>query len=132
MPGFGNTQQSMEDALALWIITCNLPTRVVEQEGFRDFCKQMNPGFTVPYRRKLVGDTIPKLFCGEIAKLRNELKGVEYVHLTTDGWSSRAQRSFVSVTGAFIDKGWVAHERLLDLKPFEGEHTAISIAEGIK
>lgn len=80
----------MEDALALWVITCNVPTRVVEQEGFRDFCKLMNPGFTVPYRRKLAKDTIPRLFCGEIAKLKNELKGVEYVHLTTDGWSSRA------------------------------------------
>jgi hypothetical protein len=59
-------------------------------------------------------------------------QNTKYIACTADGWTDAAHRSFLSVTGHFIDKDFRLHSRCLDVIELMESHTAELIESTIK
>lgn len=107
------------------------PLSVVENEGFRDYTNALQPLYTLPTRKTLTNNLIPK-FCKDISdKLKEMLDQTEHVGITTDIWSSDSNKSFITVTCHFIYNGEQKNV-VLETKEIPGSHTGIAIANSLQ
>ncbi|CAI6372557.1 unnamed protein product [Macrosiphum euphorbiae] len=104
-----------------------LPISFVQSDGFKHFMSLVEPGYQIP-----VASTISsrlQLLYGELrAKIMNSLSSVSFVALTTDGWSSRAQESFISVTIHYINDNWELKNYTLCAEYIEERHSSENLA----
>ena len=97
-------QKACRDALARMCLMDELPFRFVEREGFRAFCRVLQPLFKLITRNTLAKDCVD-LYAIEKTKMRNLLKkSNQRVCLTTDSWTSLQNLSYMCLTAHFIDK----------------------------
>ena len=89
------------------IIRDELPFRVVEGEGFKDYSRLLEPRFVIPSRITVRRDCM-KLFMENKKLLKNHLKN-EHLCLTTDTWSvtpqNRGSVDNPSTRGILVDVG---------------------------
>ena len=79
-----------------------------------------NEPFTKSYFSELLEE--------EREKIREEMKQTNYVAVTTDLWSSKANSSFTGLTGHFWSNKREAHvSKQLDCARFQGSHTSEAI-----
>jgi len=64
--------------------------------------------------------------------LKNKLKDVKGMAITTDMWTSIVMDAFIAVTGHYFDKNWGLKCTVLLVKHLPGSHTAKKIADVIK
>ena len=48
--------------------------------------------------------------------------------MTTDGWTSQANHSYVIHTVHYIDESWTLHNHLLDIAELSVEHMGVNLA----
>ncbi|KAK9681591.1 hypothetical protein RND81_10G013400 [Saponaria officinalis] len=102
------------------IIFDELPFAHVEGEGFRDFCKAIQPEFIPPSRVTVTRDCY-SLFIDERVNLKAFFgKLTSRVCLTTDTWTSGQNLSYMCLTAHFIDDSWVLHKRIINFVPIAG------------
>ncbi|WZZ42552.1 hypothetical protein YC2023_038811 [Brassica napus] len=92
--------------LVRMIIKDELPFRVVEKEGFREFICVLQPRFQIPSRRSITRDCF-SMFLEEKKKLKvffQNHKGS--VSLTTDTWTSVQNINYMCLAAHFIDENW--------------------------
>ena len=75
-----------------WIITSQQPWRVVEETSFKELLKNLNPLFKIPTAKTISNE--------QKNKVQQYLRNLSNkISLTTDGWTSMTQESFLSITG---------------------------------
>ncbi|CAN0876613.1 Putative AC transposase [Linum grandiflorum] len=117
--------------LARMIIIDELPFKLVEGEGFRDFAYSLRPEFQIPSRVTVAKDCF-KLFLSEKEKLKTYFKHSKVrVCLTTDIWASSHHVDYMCLTAHFIDRDWQLQKRILNFAPIS-DHTGITIAKAIE
>lgn len=104
------------------------PISLVMGKGFRNFCKQLNPGYQVPCRATITSHLI-KLYTDCKDDIIDLLSGCT-VSLTTDLWTSIGTKSYITLTGHFI-KDWQLYCKILATRPLEARHTGAHIAEKV-
>lgn len=127
-------QQSMTKKLAK-MICCDLqPLSVVENEGFRELLRVAEPRYVIPSRKTVTNVIIPKLYEETRKKIISELgsKRMVSLALTTDGWSSCTNQSYLSYTGHFVDEHFRLKEYCLRVAAFDESHTSINLAQSIQ
>lgn len=88
-------------AIALFVILDEHAFRVVEGEGFKLLCKQLQPQLTIPSRRTVARDCF-QLFVDEKARLKGYFKSdCNRVALTTD---AKLAKDFQAVLKELIQK----------------------------
>ena len=88
------------------------PFSIVEDEGFRHLIQILDRRYQLPSRKHFSEKVIPQMY-GELReKVGTIVKSARYLALTTDGWTSRAGDSYLSITAHFIDDGY---QRQLDM-----------------
>ena len=80
------------------------PFSVVEDAGFRHMIKV--PRYNIPARKHFSNTVIPELYEQTRQGIVQELSNTAYVALTTDGWTSRATESYLTVTAHYITSEW--------------------------
>ena len=111
------------------IISCNLPFNLVESPGFRSFMKECNIKHEPISSKKIKREVIPS-FKNTIFKVINEkLNDIHYLTLTVDGWSDRRCRSFLGITGHFIDSKMTSHAVLIEFLRMKSPHTGENIRQ---
>ncbi|KAH7936945.1 hypothetical protein HPB49_006505 [Dermacentor silvarum] len=90
------------------------PYNIVEEPGFLDMMKFAMPDYAVPSRTTFSRAIIPNLYASSKEKVKKKLgdifsSGVELLSITTDGWTSRANDSYVCVTCDVMDSDFVQH-----------------------
>lgn len=121
---------TVTDYILDWVVDSLRPLSVVEDKGFVNLLKLLEPEFKAPSRTHLA-----KLMDKRHSTCKSELKamlksgGVSGVSLTTDGWSSTATQSFVTHTVHFINDEWQLVNGVLETAIFKGSHTAEKLAE---
>ncbi|XP_050706851.1 zinc finger BED domain-containing protein 4-like [Eriocheir sinensis] len=107
------------------------PISLVENEGFKEFVKVLDPRYILPSRRELMRTHFPSLYENQVQQVRSELEGASFVTLTSDLWTSRQTKSFLSVTCHFISPEWELKSRLLATKRLMVDHTSQNIADAL-
>ncbi|XP_058749703.1 zinc finger BED domain-containing protein RICESLEEPER 2-like isoform X2 [Vicia villosa] len=99
--------------LAYFIILDEKPFITVEGEGFKYFCNQMQPQFTIPSRRTIARDCF-QIYLDEKVRLRALFKSdCSRVAITTDCWTSVQNLNYLTLTAHFIDRDWKYQKRII-------------------
>jgi hypothetical protein len=107
------------------------PFSVVEDPGFQEFVKTLNPSHEIPSRKVVSQNLIPTAY--EKCKLAVvDLKNVDRICLTTDAWTLSVNEGYRAVTGHFISDEFVLKPVLLDCIQIKGSHTSDHLAHEIK
>ena len=117
-------QQSMTKKLAK-MICCDLqPLSVVENEGFRELLRVAEPRYVIPSRKTITNEIIPQFYEETRKQIKSELGSTSMVSLalTTDGWSSCTNQSYLSYTGHFVDEHFRLKEYCLRVAAFDESH----------
>ncbi|XP_050233558.1 zinc finger BED domain-containing protein RICESLEEPER 2-like [Mercurialis annua] len=106
--------------LARMIIVDELSFNFVEHEGFREFCRVIQPRFLVPSRRT-IGRDCYNIYKEDREKLKKTFKKfASTICLTTDTWTSIQNMSYMCLTAHFIDDDWKLHKRIISFCPIAG------------
>lgn len=129
-------KKNLDQKLAMMIAKNFQPLSLVEDEGFRDFVKALNPRYEIISRKTLTNSVLPE--CYEMAKknLKNLLEKAHAVSLTIDGWTSNANESYVGITCHFFeensDSSLALHSTALDVILIEKDETAYNLSQLIR
>ncbi|CAM4844568.1 unnamed protein product, partial [Rotaria magnacalcarata] len=109
------------------IVKCNLPPTIVERIGFRNFLKTVSPKWKPTSARYFTRTLLPKLLQDSQEKIKQTLDTVNNLSITVDVWTDRRGRSFIGVTGHFIDENYLPRAILLDFLRLRRSHTGENI-----
>ncbi|GJT56771.1 zinc finger BED domain-containing protein RICESLEEPER 2-like protein [Tanacetum coccineum] len=108
-----------------------LPFSFVERDGFRHYSRINQPLFDVPCRATTTTDCY-KLYDEEKIKLLDVIqKNIGRLCLTTDSWTSLGKKSYMSLTGHFIDNEWKLKKKILNFCRLDG-HSGVDIGKGVE
>ena len=110
-----------------------LPISIVNNVGFRAMLRTFEPRYVVPDRKTFSQNYIPEIYQSEKARIAAAMtRGLKNFSLTTDGWTSRANHSYITHTMHYIDELWNLHAHLLDTAEMPLEHTGVNLADELK
>jgi hypothetical protein len=105
------------------IATDMQPLSLVKNTGFQQFCRALNPSYTLPSVESITRDLLPTYYQQEKEKFSIQLGKAHYVALTTDAWTSRSTEGYMAVTVHFIHE-FKMHSRVISTKKIEERHPA--------
>jgi len=110
------------------------PFSVVEDVEFRNLIKMLCPTYVIPSRKTVTQSLMFQMFEMTVECVKDTLKNVEAVCLTTDGWTSRINQNFISVTAHFIDSKneTLVSFVLLGCIDFDEKHTSDNLARFLR
>ena len=106
------------------------PISIVNGRGFKDFCYQLNPKYKVP-SDTTVSNYVDLVYNDTKKKIVESVTGVESA-LTTDMWTSLANKGFITVTCHYISQDWKLNNTLLATRITSDRHTGVNIARELK
>jgi hypothetical protein len=127
--------EACRKAIALFVMLDEHAFRVVEGEGFKLLCRQLQPLLTIPSRRTIARDCF-QLYLDEKLRLKSYFKSdCVRVALTTDCWTSGQNFSYMTLTAHFINNDWNYEKRILsfcDVLNHKGDTIGRKVEEILK
>jgi hypothetical protein len=123
-----NEKREIDEKLIKMIVYDFQPLSIVENEGFKEYSKKLNPLYTLPSRRLLSDSLLPNLYKESSLHLKEMLTSVDNVAITTDIWTSDCQKGYITLTCHFIfDSKLCSH--VLATEELHGPHTGENIGK---
>lgn len=107
-----------------------LPFSFVKGVGFNKLMNFVEPEYTVP-GRKMVTSRIRVAHENMTTGIQLIMVEVEFVSITTDGWTSNTTESYMTITCHFIVDGKL-ESRVLQTLALEERHTAVNLADHLR
>ncbi|KAF4134210.1 hypothetical protein GN958_ATG16591 [Phytophthora infestans] len=130
-------QEHVNMLLARWIAAHFRPLILIEDEGFLEFVAYVtlnlgNVILSVPKRTQLRGYIV--IFAGDLrAEVRGDItKSCLYFSMTSDIWTARNARSYISVTIHYVNDMFEPRNWTLEVIELPGIHTGEIIAAKLK
>jgi len=108
------------------------PFKIVEDSGFIEFVKALNPSYELPNRNTISKVHIPAMYERCLGEMKELVSTIESACLTTDCWISRNNESFMTITIHFIDSEFILKSILLECRSFNFNHTGVNLSQAIK
>ncbi|XP_039510910.1 E3 SUMO-protein ligase ZBED1-like [Pimephales promelas] len=86
----------------------------------------LEPRYSIPSRKRMSEEIIPKLYNEVKQKITLSLTTADRVALTCDGWTSRHQDTYVTITCHYLDD-WVLISNVLQTRAMQDSHTGANI-----
>ena len=83
--------------------------------------------YSVPSRKQFSEVIIPNMYLLVAQEVKEKLSRAEQVALTTDGWTSRATESYITITSSHIYNDWKVKNFVLQTRSMGESHTAENI-----
>ncbi|XP_065368779.1 E3 SUMO-protein ligase ZBED1-like [Calliphora vicina] len=100
--------------------------RIVEELEFKKLIEVVSqcPGYTLPTRKTLSNNILPTVYNEILSNVKIQLVTATAVCLTTDGWTSKTNVSYLAVTAHYIDDDTNLKSHLIACDEFGERHTA--------
>ena len=108
------------------------PFSVVEDRGFKSLIKELEPRYEMLSRRQLTRVYLPELYRKHFGNVKSQLDKAEFVALTTDDWTSRAGRGYMSLTAHFVDANWDLQAKVISVRRITASQTGEHIVEELE
>lgn len=108
------------------------PASIVEDNGFQEFVRVLDPKYATPSRRSLMREDLPQMYMSKRAEIEEQLAGIKHCSITTDLWTSRATEGYITVTLHFISESWELKSIVMKTTPVNEAHTSENIAAALK
>lgn len=105
------------------------PFLVVENDRFKQMVKTLEPLYSIPGRTYFAEKVLPALYIETKEKVMMLLKELDSISITTDGWTSRATQSYITITAHGINSDWEMVNCVLQTRALFESHTGHNIAE---
>lgn len=129
---FRSTKSKIDADLMDLFIDSYQPFSLVEERAFNKFC-QWIPGYELPSRKTVSQKLLPSLYENTISTVHKVIttNDLQTICLTADLWTSRANESYLAVTGHYINERFELKSILLKCANFEGSHTSDNIQRAL-
>ena len=107
------------------------PFSVLENEGFVNMIRVLEPKYDMPCRTHFSEKVIPKLYEETREIVTKKMHQAEFIALTTDSWTSRATQSYNTITAHFLED-WNMRSFVLQTRVMQESHTAENLSEFLK
>ena len=106
------------------------PFSIVEDTGFVRLMKHTCPRYIAPSRKYFSEKIIPEMYANLRQRLFDDIHSDDKfsISFTTDIWSRDGGESFISWTAHYITSEFHRDERVFQVCPFPGSHTADTIS----
>ncbi|KAL3522938.1 hypothetical protein ACH5RR_015772 [Cinchona calisaya] len=123
--------EKMRKAAARWVLMHEHPFSILEEEGFNFMMKLGLPDWQKISRNTSKVDCVA-VYELEKKKLKNLLKNVNKISLTTDLWKSKNQKiEYMVITGHWIDSSWKLQKRVLSFVHIPPPQRGVEISDAI-
>ena len=103
------------------------PLSVINDVGFTNLLKMIEPRYKMPSRKYFTDNVLPKIKENIDKKLAQLLKDVEFLSLTIDIWStSLSNELLISMTAHWIGDEFIHTLAVLHAQKIEGSHTGVA------
>ncbi|XP_037509357.1 zinc finger BED domain-containing protein 4-like [Rhipicephalus sanguineus] len=108
------------------------PYEFVENKGFQDLIRDLQPQYKIPHRTTFSRTVIPELYRRTVDSLKTQIasdiaKGLESLAFTTDMWTSRANQGYISLTCHYMTQDFAVKAFTLACCHLQESHTAVNI-----
>ncbi|XP_058982655.1 E3 SUMO-protein ligase ZBED1-like [Musca domestica] len=126
-------QQKIDRQLLKMIAKGHHAFRIVEEPEFKNLVSLIShcPNYALPSRKSLSNNLLDSKYNEILAKLKVSTEAAFAVCITTDGWTSRANCSYLAITAHYIE-GTELTSNVLACIEFNERHTAENIKCAIK
>lgn len=104
------------------------PLDSVNNDGFVHLLETLEPRYDLASRSYITDTLIPNMYEEVRKKLATKVQEANFVALTTDGWTSRAAKGYITVTAHVISDGWSLEDFVLCTSEIHESHTAANLA----
>ena len=118
--------------ITILLATDMRPFTLVDNKAFKDLLECLEPRYHVPSRVTFSQKHIPALYHETCDQLKQKLKHADTLAITTDGWTSRATQSYITITVHYIDDEWNLQSAVLQTRPMFESHTGNNSAEVLR
>lgn len=122
-----NTNKINQAILEDLVVKCNLPPAIIEHIAFRNFLKTFAPKWKCTSSRHFTNALLPSLMNSIQDKVKSLLNDVNHLSITVDVWTDRRGKSFIGITGHFLDVNCIPQALLLNFSRLKGPHTGENI-----
>uniref|UniRef100_A0A0A1XSV1 Zinc finger BED domain-containing protein 1 n=1 Tax=Zeugodacus cucurbitae TaxID=28588 RepID=A0A0A1XSV1_ZEUCU len=122
------TRKEIDDALSMLFIKDLQPFSIVEDVGFREFVKALNPEYQLPSRHAISNTIISVVYETCIAQMREKISEGAKFCITTDCWTSHSSISYMAVTAHFVNSKFDMCSILLECCPMTESHTTKNVS----
>lgn len=126
--GDSQHRKCVDNSLLEMICVDLQPPKIVEDQGFLNLLKTLDPRY-VPPSRTIMRSSLPNKYKSTKEALEASLSAIKYVALTTDIWTSRQTEGYITVTCHFVSDDWKFRSVVLATVNFSDSHTAEHISE---
>lgn len=135
---FGSTKNNLTETeikeidkcVVKMIVSDYQPLSIVENVGFLEYTKKLQPLYSVPSRKLLTTKLLPQEYNVISSKLKLILENVNDLSVTTDMWTSDCNKSYLTVTCHFIYNNRL-HSPVLATREVKDSHTGLNIATAL-
>lgn len=103
----------------------------MEDIEFRAFVQLLNSGYRLPSRKTISNSLLPKYYNEVLDQVKDQIRWAKAVCLTTEGWSSSQNESFLAVTAHYIRDGNLT-SCLLQCFKYDEAHTSVNLCTLLK
>jgi hypothetical protein len=128
----GKQWQKLTNSVTKCLAKDMMPIYTVEKSGFQQLLKDFDPKYQLPSRKYFSQQAIPKLYNETRESILQQLQSTEFFSATSDMWSSNTMEPYMSYTVHFIDPDWKLQSRCLQTLYAPADHTAETLADGMK
>ncbi|XP_073488853.1 E3 SUMO-protein ligase ZBED1-like [Aquarana catesbeiana] len=124
--------KEITEAITFHLAKDMAPVTTVEKEGFKKLIQTLDKRYQVPSRNYFSHVAIPALYVKCRETVETELRDVLNFAATSDLWSSRAMKPYMSLMIHFINDDFQMNSRCLQTVFFPEDHTGEALAQGLK
>lgn len=123
--------KNVDKALMRMVCIDFQPLQVVENIGFQEYTRVLNPIYELPSRKILSEKLIPEQYSTAKKATQEMLKAIDYISLTTDLWTSDSSKSYMTLTIHFINEDKFK-SLTLSTREVKDAHTSENLAREMK
>ncbi|XP_063374138.1 uncharacterized protein LOC134661855 [Cydia amplana] len=124
--------EKIDEQLIKMVAKGHHPFSLVEEQEFKTFVSMLCPGYSLPTRKTLSESLLPKMYKREMDKAKAKVEAGQAICLTTDGWMSDNNESFIAVTAHYIGADTKLESTMLGCVEYAERHTAANLAQFLK
>lgn len=108
--------------------------RIVEEPEFKRLIELVSqcPGYSLPTRKTLSHNIMETVYSDILCQVKTQLHSASAICLTTDGWTSKANESYLAVTAHYIADDTVLKSHLIACDKYDGRHTSENLCSFLK
>lgn len=122
--------KEIDKCLVKMIVSDYQPLSIVENVGFLEYTKKLQPLYCVPSRKLLTTKLLPQEYNTISSKLKLVLKNVNNLSITTDMWTFDCNKSYITLTCYFIFN-YRLHSPVFVTREVKDSHTGLNIVTAL-